>query len=62
MIVTSHGRNKNLDDGIKETKRRPITASAIASRPLIAETKNLKNCENSTHGWGVQRAGQQVER
>ena len=34
MIVTSYGRNKNLDDETKKMKRRPIIASAIASRLL----------------------------
>ena len=34
MAVTSYGRNKNHDDEIKKTKRRPIIASAIAVRLL----------------------------
>ena len=32
MAVTSYGRNKNHDDEIKKTKRRPIIAPAIAVR------------------------------
>ena len=35
MAVTSYGRNKNHDDEIKKTKRRPIVAQAIAVRLLI---------------------------
>ena len=35
MVVTSYGRNKNLDDEINlKTKRRPILASTTASRLL----------------------------
>ena len=34
MAVTSYGRNKNHDDAIKKTKRRPIIAPAIAVRLL----------------------------
>ena len=34
MAVTSYGRNKNRDDEIKKTKRRPIIAPAIAVRLL----------------------------
>ena len=34
MAVTSYGRNKNHDDEIKKTKRRPIIAPAIAVRLL----------------------------
>ena len=34
VAVTSYGRNKNHDDEIKKTKRRPIIAPAIAVRLL----------------------------
>ena len=34
MVETSYGRNKNHDDEIKKTKRRPIIAPAIAVRLL----------------------------
>ena len=32
MVVASYGRNKNRDDEMKKTKRRPIIAPAIAVR------------------------------
>ena len=35
--MTSYGRNKNHDDEIKKTKRRPIIAPAIAVRLLMNE-------------------------
>ena len=35
MVVTSYGRNKNLDDEIINTKRTTIVAPAIAVRLLI---------------------------
>ena len=38
LVVTSYGRNKNLDE-IKKTKRRPIIAPAIAVRLLINSSK-----------------------
>ena len=44
VAVTSYGLNKNHDDEIKKTNRRPIIAPAIAVRLLIKKTKNMKNC------------------
>ena len=41
VAVTSYGRNKNHDDEIKKTKRRPIIAPAIAVRLLISKNKNF---------------------
>ena len=43
--MTSYGRNKNHDDEIKKTKRRPIIAPAIAVRLLMKRktTMGLKN-------------------
>ena len=37
VIVTSYGRNKNLD----KNKRGPIIASAIASRLLIKHSRQI---------------------
>ena len=34
QIVRSYGRNKNLDEEIKKTKRRTIVAPVITVRPL----------------------------
>ena len=42
MVVTSYGRNKNRDDEIKKTKRRPIIAPAIAVRLLIRNNNIAK--------------------
>ena len=39
VAVTSYGRNKNHDDEIKKTKRRPIIAPAIAVRLLKINIK-----------------------
>ena len=38
VIVTSYDRNKNRDDEIKKTMRRPIIAPAIAVRLLINQS------------------------
>ena len=40
--MTSHGRNKNRDDEIKKTKRRPIIAPAIAVQLLKKNPRNQK--------------------
>ena len=45
VAVTSYGRNKNHDDEIKKTKRRPIIAPAIAVRLLIKKIRSNKNID-----------------
>ena len=45
VAVTSYGRNKNHDDEIKKTKRRPIIAPAIAV--WLLKTKIMENFEKA---------------
>ena len=51
VVVTSYGCKKNRDDEIKKIKRRPIIASAIASRLLIKKINQCQNaaCEHKTN-------------
>ena len=39
VVVMSYGRNKNRDDEIKNTKKRPIITRAIAVRLIIKKLK-----------------------
>ena len=53
MVLTSYGRNKNHDDEIKKTKRRPISLLCVYLQAVQAEPHGaLLQCDKSTRRIG----------